>query len=127
MAFILMCNRIAVAALVIAAAWALQGPAGATSVIALAPGVLVDPNAAIHGLDAGLADFNTPAAVTAPGQSSPPQGSFAVGGASFSGGAILGAPGKVLPGFMRRQPATPPNTLPSDRSFRHRMAVPRSG
>ena len=95
----LMCIRIAVAVLVIAAAWALQGPAGATSVIALAPGVLVDPNAATHGLDAGLADFNTPAAVTAPGQSSPPQGPFAVGGASFSGGAILGAPGQSAPGL----------------------------
>jgi hypothetical protein len=87
--FQIMIKRMAVAALAMAAALTVQGPAQAASAITLAPGVLVDPNAVANGIGSGLADFDTPASVTTYGQSSPSQGPFLLGGASFSGDAIL--------------------------------------
>jgi len=66
-----------------------HAPAHAASVTTLAPGVLSDPNAAADGLGAGSADFNSPSSITPYGASSPAQGNFNQGIASFSGDGIL--------------------------------------
>lgn len=84
-----MFNKVVMATVAMAAALALQAPANAASVTTLAPGVLVDPNAVVDGLGSGLADFDTPASVTTYGNSTPSQGTFSLGGATFSGDAIL--------------------------------------
>ena len=67
----------------------LQTPIRAATVATLAPGVLVDSNAAADGLGGGFADFDTPASVTTYGNSSPSQGTFVQNGATFSGDGIL--------------------------------------
>jgi hypothetical protein len=61
----------------------------AASIVALAPGELVDLDASAHGIDAGLVTFDTLVSKTTYGNSWPNQGAFSVGGASFSGDGIL--------------------------------------
>jgi hypothetical protein len=84
-----MINKVAIAILTIVAISATNVRANAASVITLEPSVLVDPNAAAHGIGSGLANFNSPASLTAYGTSSPAQGTFTQGIATFSGDGIL--------------------------------------
>src|SRR6185312_9461312 len=75
-----------IAVLAVAASLAASSSAMAVAVVAAgAPGDLLPPSF----LGGGLADFESPASVTSPGNTTPPQGPFSAGDASFSGFGIL--------------------------------------
>lgn len=75
--------RTIIAFCALATGLACAAPAQAATLTALGAGVLTT------NLGGGLVDFETPASVTTAGNTAPPQGTFTVGGATFSGDGIL--------------------------------------